>query len=494
MLRAMPPPIAVSKSKLLAFAQCPRKVWLDAYSPELEEASVEKDAALATGNAVGAIAQQLYGADTGHVVSFERGIRAAVEHTRALLAEDAKTPIFEASFDYEGVGVRVDVLDRSAREPRLIEVKASTHVKEHHLQDCAIQAWTLEQLGLPPRQVVIANIDSQFVYAGDGRYEGLLKETDVTDLVRERMAAVPQQVAQLRATLAELDEPAVPVGPQCGAPHGCQFYAHCAPPAGKYPVLGLGGSKTKLFALLHAGYSDVRDVPEEELSTDLQRRIWQQTRLETAYVDPQLRELARELGYPRYYLDFETIACAVPVWPGTRPFEALPFQWSCHIETAAGDGLQHAEFLDLSGALPLRRCAEELIAALGGAGPVLVYTPYERSVLNGLAARFSDLAAALGAIVERLVDLYPPTKQHYYHPAMRGSWSIKAVLPTVAPDLGYDALGEVRDGLAAQGAFLEAIAAATGEPRRAALRQALRDYCRQDTLALVRLVAHFAKD
>jgi hypothetical protein len=229
MLRAMPPPIAVSKSKLLAFAQCPRKVWLDAYSPELEEASVEKDAALATGNAVGAIAQQLYGADTGHVVSFERGIRAAVEHTRALLAEGGTTPIFEASFDYEGVGVRVDVLDRSAREPRLIEVKASTHIKEHHLQDCAIQAWTLEQLGLPPRQVVIANIDSQFVYAGDGRYEGLLKETDVTDLVRERMAAVPQQVAQLRATLAELDEPAVPVGPQCGAPHGCQFYAHCAP-------------------------------------------------------------------------------------------------------------------------------------------------------------------------------------------------------------------------------------------------------------------------
>src|SRR5690606_9985963 len=141
----------------------------------------------------------------------------------------------------------------------------------------------------------------------DGRYEGLLVETDVTELVRERLADVAALVTDARSTLAELDEPLVPVGTHCGAPHGCDFYEHCAPPAGEYPVLGLGGSKEKLFELMHSGFGDLRDVPEAQLESDTQRRIWQQTRLGKPYLDAELRELVRSLPYPRYYLDFETL-------------------------------------------------------------------------------------------------------------------------------------------------------------------------------------------
>jgi hypothetical protein len=182
----------------------------------------------------------------------------------------------------------------------------------------------------------------------------------------------------------------------------------------------------------------------------------------------------------------------VPIFAGTRPFEALPFQWSCHIENSPGE-IEHAEFLDLGSAPPMRALAEHLLATLGSAGPIVVYAPYERRVLTELAARFPDLAARLAALAERIVDLHPITRRHYYHPAMHGSWSIKAVLPTVAPDLGYETLGEVRDGLAAQAAYLEAIDAKTSASRRAALRRALLDYCRHDTLALVRLVEFFGR-
>jgi hypothetical protein len=482
-------PIALSKTKLLSLAQCPRKLWLETYSPELEEPSAEKTALLATGTAVGALARQLYG--SGHIVSFERGLRAAIDSTRVLIAAGGREPIFEASFDHDGVAVRVDVLERSEPAPKLIEVKAATRVKDHYLDDCAIQAWALAANGLSVRQVAVATIDPDFVYAGDRRYDGLLVERDVTEAVRERLPAVPQLVATARRTLAELDEPAVVVGMQCSAPHGCEFYAHCAPPAGKYPVLGLGGSKEKLFALMHAGYVDVRDVPEAELSNDTQRRIWQQSRLEQPYVGAELRALARALPFPRYYLDFETVAPAIPLFAGTRPFEALPFQWSCHIEPRRGV-IEHAEFLDLGAEPPMRRLAVDLLQTLGTTGPIVVYTPYERRVLAELGARFPDLGAPLAALAERIVDLHPPTRAHYYHPAMQGSWSIKAVLPTVAADLSYTALGEVQDGLAAQTAYFEAIRPETAAERRAALRRALLDYCRQDTLALVRLVEFFA--
>jgi hypothetical protein len=254
----------------------------------------------------------------------------------------------------------------------------------------------------------------------------------------------------------------------------------------------LGGSKEKLFELMHEGFSDLRDVPEARLDTDLQRRIRQQSRLEEPYVDSELRQFATALPFPRYYLDFETIGPAVPIFAGTRPFEALPFQWSCHVEERPG-ALAHAEFLDLGGGPPMRRLAEALLDTLGNSGPILVYTPYERRVLQELAARYGDLAARLAAAAQRIVDLHPLTRRHYYHPAMRGSWSIKAVLPTVAPDSSYEALGEVRDGLAAQTAYLEAIDAKTADDRRAALRRALLDYCRHDTLALVRLVEFFGR-
>jgi hypothetical protein len=425
-------------------------------------------------------------------VSFERGLRAAIETTRALLAAGGQDPIFEATFDRDGVNVRVDVLERSEPEPKLVEVKAAARVKAHYLDDCAIQAWALAGNGLAPREIAVATIDPEFVYEGDGRYEGLLVETDVTEAVRERLATVPELVATARRTLAALEEPQITVGVHCGAPHGCEFYAHCAPPPGKYPVLGLGGGKEKLFELMHAGYRDIRDVPEEALANDLQRRIWRQTRLEQPYVDAALRASVRALPFPRHYLDFETVGPAIPMFAGTRPFEALPFQWSCHIEARSG-AIAHAEFLDLAPEPPLRRLAEELLAALGTTGPIVVYTPYERRVMSELAHRFRDLAPRLEALTARIVDLHPPTRAHYYHPAMQGSWSIKAVLPTIAPDFSYEVLGEVQDGLAAQAAYLEAIRPDTPAERRAALRRALLDYCRHDTLALVRLVEFFAR-
>jgi hypothetical protein len=172
--------MALSKTKLLSYAQCPRRVWLETYNPELEEPSAEKAMLLDAGHTVGAIARRLYGRGSGHVVNFDRGLRAAIDATRALVAAGDTEPIFEATFDHEGVSVRIDVLDRSAAEPRLIEVKSGTRVKDHYLDDCAIQAWALAGAGLPPRQIVVATIDTAFVYPGDGRYDGLLAEHDVT--------------------------------------------------------------------------------------------------------------------------------------------------------------------------------------------------------------------------------------------------------------------------------------------------------------------------
>ncbi len=486
-------PIAISKTKLLSYQQCPRRLWLAQYSPELEDESAIDHAAIETGHVVGAKAREVYGQGAGRLVNHDRGLRNAIAETQALLAAGGSEPIFEATFDHEGLTVQVDVLDRTGSSARVVEVKSSTKPDDHHLVDCAIQVWTLRQLELPVARTSLALIDSEFVYAGNGRYDGLFHEIDVSADVVAMLATVPGIVDGARATLASLEEPEREIGSHCTKPFPCPFFARCAGPQGDYPVLDLGGKKEQLYAWMREGFTDLRELKPEQLTNATQLRIWQQTTTGKPWLGPEIRHAIRALEFPRYFLDFETIAFAIPIWAGTRPYEQLPFQWSCHIDDGKG-ALRHAEFLDVSGHAPMREAAERLIATLGSNGPIVVYSSYEQRMLRELAVRFPDLEPALSAIGARLFDLLPFARAHYYHPDMHGSWSIKAVLPTIDAGIDYSNLAEVRDGAQAQSAYLEAIRSETPAARRQALSAALLAYCRLDTEALVRLVEFFGRE
>jgi len=105
-----------------------------------------------------------------------------------------------------------------------------------------------------------------------------------------------------------------------------------------------------------------------------------------------------------------------------------------------------------------------------------------------LIALVPNLALRLKALRDRLVDLKPIVKEHYYHPDMKGSWSLKDVTAWIAPEMSHANLDEVTDGTAAQRAYLEIIAPGTDDARREALRNKLFDYCKLDTMAMVRIV------
>ena len=249
----------------------------------------------------------------------------------------------------------------------------------------------------------------------------------------------------------------------------------------------------KLAAALRGeGYSDLRNVPKERLEGWRNQLVWRATKSGQADLSPEAGKIIAMLPYPRYYIDFETINPAVPIWAGTRPYMQVPFQWSCHNETEKSV-MTHSAFLSDGHTDPRRPFAESLIEAVGNFGPVFVYNaPFERSRMQELAEYFPDLESSLTAIIKRLVDLLPIAREHYYHPDMRGSWSIKAVLPTIAPDLRYDNL-EVANGGMAQDAFTEIMQAETLPERRQQLRDALLTYCERDTIAMVR-IAHYFED
>jgi hypothetical protein len=451
----------LSKSRITAGLQCGKRLWLAIHRPELEVYGADTQRRFAAGHDIGAVAREVYGG--GELIGEDVPLSQALRDTEAALARPGDLTLYEATFRHGGVLVRCDVLGRRGGRYRMVEVKSATRLKEYHLQDIAIQAWVAEGAGVPLDMLGVAVIDTDYVYPGGDDYTGLFKEIPVADQARPLMAHIPGWVRGFNSLLAG-PLPAIRSGQQCHRPFDCPFVSFCEEQEGVVPYASGEGSQ--------AGGRCARPAPDPSAGV----------------VDPAAAAFLATLPYPRYYLDFETVQFGVPCWAGTRPYQQLVFQWSCHVETMPGE-LTHVEFLDTSGEAPMHGAGEALVSALGDAGPIFVYHDFEKWRLMEMAQLFPDLAAPLEAITGRLVDLLRLTRDHYAHPALNGSYSLKTVLPTIDPGLDHAVLDDVQDGLSAQAAFHEAIDLGTPADRREVVRSALLEYCGLDTLALVR-VAH----
>ena len=488
-----------SKSKLLALRQCPKRLWLEVHRPELREDSDATQASFQIGYQVGDIARQIYDPEhLGALIDVQcEGFEKAFKRTTELLG--SPQPIFEAGFSAAGALAFADVMLPDQVEGqqvwRMVEVKSSTSVKDYHRDDVAVQAYIARSAGVALQSIALAHIDNSWTYPGHGDYSGLLKEVDLTEEAFARTEEVTSWITEAQQTVASPTEPAIAPGAQCDAPFACGFYDHCSrddvtPEFPLYWLPHFGAARQQ--ALNELGVDDLSHVPDEQLSAK-QQRVKEHTLANTVFFDVQgaAADLAG-YGFPACFLDFETIQCAVPFWPGTRPYRQNTVQFSLHTVGESGQ-LAHTEFLDISGGDPCAPLAHALIAACGESGPVYVYNAgFETARIRELAQRLPLLSEALLAINDRVVDLLPIARERYYHPSQQGSWSIKKVLPAVVPELRYDALDGVQDGGMAMDAFLEAIHPDTLPERKTRIEQQLLAYCKLDTYAMVRLWQVFA--
>jgi len=169
-----------------------------------------------------------------------------------------------------------------------------------------------------------------------------------------------------------------------------------------------------------------------------------------------------------------------------RPYDQLPFQWSVHVQRQPGAEPEHHEFLAQDARDPRREFIESLFNALGESGNIIVYSAFESQRLSDIAAWLPEHSERIKAIQARLFDLLPIVREHTYHPAYAGSYSIKSVLPALVPEMTYDGM-EVADGQSAGLAWESLVRGSIDASERDRIRKALLDYCGQDTLAMVRL-------
>jgi hypothetical protein len=370
--------------------------------------------------------------------------------------------VHQPAFRAADLAVIADMLAVREASVTLIEVKSSTSVKPEHLPDVAFQTLVLRRAGTAVDRMLVAHVDRSFSLRVPGEYDGLIAEVDVTAEVEAALPGVEEAAAQLQAVMQSRQQPAIRTGAQCRQPFECPFIAACTAEE--------GGSL---------------QPAAKRLTRDKQQLVDAAAASGQPVFNAAATAELRAMRPPFAYLDFETIGLAVPEVIGTHPYEQWPFQWSVHVEDAAGV-VRHAEYLAEGELGHVEALAAALIAALPGDGPVFAYNAnFEKGVLLQLADALPAQANALRAIAVRLFDLLPVARRAWYHADMQGSWSIKDVLPTIAPELDYRQLAEVRNGDGAQAAFLQWRDPAVPHSRKAALRTALLRYCERDTWGLV---------
>ena len=298
----------------------------------------------------------------------------------------------------------------------------------------------------------------------------------------------------MREVLRGLEEPTVAIGPHCRKPYRCPYYGHCHAGMSPHHISMLPRLTPKIYqALVQSGVLDIREIPEEfEGLNELQIRVHRAAKTGVPFTHPGLRAQLEAVKYPVHFLDFETCNPALPVIPGTHPFQQVPFQWSVHVLEETGAVRQRA-YLHEDRTDPRPPLARALVEALEEGGSIVVYSGFEGRVIQALAREIPDLGPRLLPLSDRLVDLHRLILDGYYHPEFHGSFSIKNVLPVLVNGLGYDDL-EIREGSQAALAFISMTDPEVPASNRAGLREGLLAYCGRDTEAMLRLFQVLTKE
>jgi predicted RecB family nuclease len=481
-------PITISKSKYMAGVQCLKRLYWQVHEPEL--GGVPDAAAVAImeqGREVGKLARQLFAG--GVEVPFgdpEQAIRI----TRELIANPGVPAIFEAAFENGGVFVRVDILHRRRDGRwRLIEVKSTADLKEQHLDDVAIQHRVVSRSEVDLASSCLAHVNRNYVFQGDSI--DVRRFFKIRNLTRRVERLQPKLTFLLRSELRVLvmpKAPDLPTGPHCTNPVTCEFFDRCNSPLpndhiGYLPRIHASAAEE----LEEMGVESIHDIPEDFLLTERQRRACTSVQTGEPWFSAELGKELERLKYPLYFMDFESVNPAIPRFSGMRPFDQLPFQWSVHVQRQPEAEPEHYEFLSTDGSDPRREFITSLCGALGKSGSIVVYAAFESQRLSELATWLPEFAERIKAIQCRLWDLLPVVRNHVYHPAFAGSYSLKAVLPALVPQLTYEDMA-VANGQDAGVAWESLVRGGLDQSERGRTRMALLEYCRQDTLALVKLV------
>jgi len=479
------PSTNLSKTLFMKGLQCHKALYLEKYQPELKgEMGADLKLRVAGGLEAGNYAKDLF--PGGIDVPYEgMTYDDQVAMTRNELVKGTKT-IYEATFSHDGIFVKVDILHKGSKGWEMYEVKAANDYKEHYLNDISLQYHVATEAGVPIKKASIVYMNRDYVRRGAIEPKKLFVIDEITAQVRDNQAFIRARLDQVRKMLRG-DSPKIDIGLQCTDPYECDFMNHCWEHLPCPSVFDLCGSSKIKWALYYEGHHDMAKLPLDRLEPkqrfQLEAFIGKEQRINSTGI----RQFLDSLSYPLCFLDFETFEHPLPPFEGTRPYQKIPFQYSLHLIEQKESKPKHYEYLVDPGQDPREEIARGLIEQIPANASILVYhKSFEIGIMKNLKEWFPKYAGKLDEIIDNIRDLKDPFSQRLaYHWKMQGSASLKVVLPAFIPEMTYEDL-EITEGGAAQAAYFDMCEASVPKELKR-IRKALLKYCKQDTLAMVKL-------
>ena len=470
---------SISKNIFLNTLACATLGWMTR-TGEAEKLTPGQQFLVEQGNEIHRLARELFPAG---VLVEQTALRPAATQTNEAMNNPRTGAVLEGAFIVDQYSARADALVRTDEGWRLIEVKGSLNDKPDFINDMAYTAMVVRQSGWPITQANLVLISREF-RLGMGKRD-LFVELDHTREVLERSREFETSWDYVK------DVTSLPVKPEPQPRFECKKCPalwNCIAKGIENPIFDLPRlSKKKCDALQKSGVLRIEDISNDFPLTENQARVRDVVRAGKLLVYGNLkRELAR-ISWPAYYLDFETFATAFPLYLGVAPYEQLPTQFSIHLCSDPGHVTDHISYFtdpthDSRGEL-----AERLIHDLKGNTSIIVYSTFEKQVINRLAALYPHMASDLQTLADRLVNLEAILRKNVYHPAFHGSTSLKMTQPALVLELSYEAL-KIASGSDAMAAFAYLAMGRYEDPNEAdSVKNDLVEYCSQDTLAMVRL-------
>lgn len=455
----------------------------------MDELSEMQKAIFQRGTDVGGLAQQLFpgGFDASPPNSFQ--YNKCVTQTQTQVNKGTKI-IYEAGFNFNEVLAIADIIVRDGKKWNIYEVKSSTSISETYLKDAALQYYVLSNSGIGIKDFSIIYINSLYIRKGRLNLSELFTIESVLDSILPLQDFVAENVKRLKNVITNKTMPGVDIGEHCHNPYTCGFFNYCRKHIPENSVFELSGMRlTKKYDLYEAGI-----IKLDDLTTDFKMSKNNQVQLEVyksgePIIDKKaIKNFLSDLMYPIYFMDFESFQPAVPLFQNTKPYQQIPFQYSIHYKKSKKSEPEHFEFLAEAGDDPRIMFTENLIMHTAGKGDIVVYNKaFEISRLKEIALAFPEFAESIEEMIPRIKDLMIPFRQKYYYAKeMKGSYSIKSVLPALVPELSYDAL-KINEGGLATIAY-ESLQTETDIVKITETRKQLLEYCRLDTLAMVKIL------
>jgi len=409
--------------------------------------------------------------------------------------------IFQASFLVEGLFASCDVLvwNELFQGWDIIEIKSSTDKErksKEHILDAAFQRLVVEKAGLKVVNVYLIELNKDYFRDGDIDIDALFNQTEITT---ECIEIEQQLIVELQDAKKLLNQPE-PTECSCkykGRSRHCLAFDHLYPNVPSYSIYDLraiGSSKRVLKQLVDSGSLNINDIADDiELNTNHTKQQWVNSTKEIIIEKDVIKQQFDQLQYPLYFLDYETLACGIPKYDETYPYQQTVFQYSLHILNSDGSTV-HKEFIHRDQSTPVHIVAQRLREDIGDVGHVIVWNKgFEGKCNADLANVNQDLSDFLLDLNKRIYDLMEIFRRmEYLHDDFKGSYSIKNVLPVMCPELSYDKL-EVTNGAAAVVEYENLIFGNVPEDVKDVKINALLEYCKLDTWAMVRIYQELRK-